>query len=66
MGIAALPRLPDPALFKHRLYQEHRVEVPLMEWDGRAFLRISVQGYNTDDDIERLLAGLRTLLAEVA
>jgi isopenicillin-N epimerase len=73
MGIAPLPADTDVTALKARLYDEHRVEVPLIEWNGRSsngqalrqhkFVRISVQGYNTQADLEALVEGLRTLLA---
>ncbi len=36
------------------LLREHSVEVPIMEWDGKLWLRISAQAYNTPDDYRRL------------
>ena len=35
-------------------------------WDGHSFVRLSVQGYNTRADVERLVEALGTLLPEVA
>ena len=62
MAIAPLPSDTDLFTLKPRLYDKFRVEVPLIEWQGRKFVRVSVQGYNTRADIEALLAGLRALL----
>lgn len=39
---------------QRRLYHEHRVEAPLVQFDGRVFVRIACQAYNTPEDIERL------------
>ena len=65
MGIAPLP--PSNLIsLKFRLYDEYKVEVPLTEWQGRPFIRISVQGYNNQDDIDTLLKALEALLPEVA
>jgi isopenicillin-N epimerase len=61
MAIAQLPKC-DLALLKSRLYEEFRVEVPLIEWQDRHFVRISIQGYNTREDVDALLDGLATLL----
>jgi isopenicillin-N epimerase len=61
MGIAPLPRI-EPVSLKNRLYDEFRVEVPIIQWQERFFVRISIQGYNTQEDVEALLKGLRTLL----
>ena len=55
MGAAALPVLSDPAAFKQSLYESHRVEIPVSDWRGRSLLRISIQGYNTAQDIDRLI-----------
>lgn len=43
---------------QRRLFAEHRIEVPVWEWNGMPFVRISVQGYNTDEDVAALIAAL--------
>lgn len=65
MGIAPLPPSNLPVL-KQRLYEEYRIEVPLIQWHERQFARISVQGYNTRSDIDTLINALRVLLPQVA
>ena len=65
MGIAPLPSNTNIAVLKPRLYDEYRVEVPLIDWNGRKFVRISVQGYNTQDDLSALYKGLLELLPRV-
>jgi len=65
MGIAALPPS-NLTVLKRRLYDEFRVEVPLVPWKDRHFVRISVQGYNDQTDIDALVSGLETLLPQVA
>jgi len=59
-------RLPpcDLAALKARLYTEYQVEVPLLRWRTDYLMRISIQGYNTRADIERLQAGLQALLPQ--
>ncbi|HST88874.1 MAG TPA: aminotransferase class V-fold PLP-dependent enzyme [Ktedonobacterales bacterium] len=47
---------------QHRLWEEHGVEVPITDWQGRRFVRVSIQAYNTPADVDRLLAGLAALL----
>ncbi len=64
MGAAPLPPV-DEAQLKQRLLAEFQVEVPIFEWHGRQFIRVSVQGYNTQADLEALLNGLETLLPDV-
>jgi len=65
MGIAPLPTS-DLVILKSRLYNEYKVEVPLIQWQDRQFVRISVQGYNTSEDVERLVGALTILLSQVA
>jgi isopenicillin-N epimerase len=59
MGIAPLPQTTDIEKLKGFLYNEHRVEVPMIEWNGQKFIRISVQGYNTEEDLTALHNGLK-------
>jgi len=65
MGIAPLP-LSNLAVLKKRLYDEYNIEVPLIQWQDRQFIRISVQGYNSQEDIELLVNSLKVLLPQVA
>ncbi len=62
MGAAALPAETDTAALQSRLYAEHHIEIPLMDWNGRKLIRVSVQGYNEPGDIDSLLQALRRLL----
>ena len=45
-----------------RLYENHRIEVPVFERDGRRLLRVSIGPYNDESDVERLVEALRQLL----
>jgi isopenicillin-N epimerase len=62
MGVAQLPRQVDLRAFKRRLYEQYRIEIPCIEWDGRHWLRVSVQAYNSPEDINCLVAALGSLL----
>jgi isopenicillin-N epimerase len=57
-----LPEDTDLVSLKSRLYDEYRIEVPVILWNKRKLLRVSVQGYNTRRDIEKLVEALRKLL----
>jgi isopenicillin-N epimerase len=58
--MAALPIPPcDLDALKRQLYDEFRIEIPAVEWNGRHFLRISIQVYNTQADVEALVDALR-------
>ena len=58
-------RLPemDMAALKTRLYDQYRIEVPLVMHHGELLLRVSFQAYNSADDADALLAALEEILA---
>jgi isopenicillin-N epimerase len=62
MAIAPLPRC-DPVILKSRLYDEYRIEIPVIQWQDRQFIRISIQGYNDQADVDTLIQALTRLLA---
>jgi isopenicillin-N epimerase len=62
MAIAPLPRQNDLRDVKERLLEEYHIEIPLIEWKDAHYIRVSVQGYNNQDDIDALIAALRVLL----
>ena len=63
LAAAQLPIDTDLPALKIRLYDEYRIEIPLIEWQGKKMIRISVQGYNTEADIDRLLFALSKLVS---
>lgn len=62
MAIAALPAIADLPDFKRRLYDDYRVEIPCIQWNGGQYIRVSIQGYNSLADIDALLAALEISL----
>jgi isopenicillin-N epimerase len=62
LAAAPLPADTDPVLLKQRLYDEYRIEIPLIDWNGNKLIRISIQGYNTRRDVDTLLRALSALL----
>jgi len=52
----------DAGELHRRLYEEYRVEIPVIRCGERVFVRISLQGYNSPQDIDRLLEGLSALV----
>ncbi len=50
---------------KTRLYDEFHIEIPVVHWNGRDFVRISIQGYNTQAEVEQLVAALSVLLPQL-
>jgi isopenicillin-N epimerase len=52
----------DPLETQIRLFDDYQIEVPLFYWKSKPLMRISVQGYNDQGDIDQLLEALRDLL----
>jgi len=48
----------DGESLRQRLFERHRIEVPVTRHRGRHFVRVSVQGYNCLLDLDRLTAAL--------
>jgi hypothetical protein len=44
----------DSANLQRKLHNEYRIEVPIMRWDGKCYLRPCCQIYNVPDDYLRL------------
>ena len=61
MCAARLPDVDEKKL-KQQLYEDYHIEVPLFRWDGQPFIRVSVQGYNTQADIDALVEAIEELL----
>ena len=56
-------RTSDPQRLWQRLYDEHRVELPVYEWEETTLLRLSIGPYNDGADLDRLVDALRQTLA---
>jgi isopenicillin-N epimerase len=62
MIVASLPADTDLAALKARLLNEFHIEIPLIAWNEQKLIRLSVQGYNSRRDMNRLLMALKKLL----
>jgi len=52
---------PQREILQQRLYNEFKVEAPLILWDGHAYVRVSCQIYNTPKDYERLAQAIEKI-----
>jgi isopenicillin-N epimerase len=64
MAVVRLPQVRDLFAFQNQLLQHYSIEVPCMEWNGGHFIRISVQGYNTEADLDALVNAIGELLPQ--
>lgn len=62
MAVASLPVDTDIVLLKQKLYDDYKIEIPVLEWNEKKLIRLSVQGYNTKRDINHLIHALKKLL----
>ncbi len=53
----------DPLALKEKLYNDHKIEIPVMQEGNETYLRISYQVYNSYDDLEYLKQTLKKLMA---
>ena len=55
-------RTQEPELLKARLYEEHRIQIPVMRHGDRVFIRYSIQAFNSQEDLDRLEEALLRIL----
>jgi isopenicillin-N epimerase len=63
---AQMVTLPVPTQYpaeelKRRLLEDYRIEIPVIEWEGNQYIRLSVQAYNTMEEMEALIGALTSL-----
>ena len=52
--------VPDCDVFDlYNFLKSNNIEVPVMEWNGKKILRISIQAYNSEKDINKLIKCLK-------
>jgi len=61
MFAARLPEV-EVELLQRRLYQRHRIEVPMHRWNGQSLIRPSFQAYNTQAAARALVEAMADLL----
>ncbi|MBO0792566.1 MAG: aminotransferase class V-fold PLP-dependent enzyme, partial [Ktedonobacteraceae bacterium] len=54
----------DAAALQQCLREEWNIEIPVVNWNGHRFMRLSIQGYNGPADVERLLTALQATFAD--
>ena len=59
LGAAELPENSQADKLQAWLYENYRIEIPVIKWEGRWFIRPSVQGYNTEGDLKLLVSALQ-------
>ena len=56
----------DPMVLKLALLQDYGIEIPCFDWKDHTIVRLSVQGYNIQADMDRLVQALAAILPNIA
>lgn len=62
MASAPLPASVDTGELHRQLYEQYRIEIPILAWNGHKLARCSFQAYNTHEDRCALLQALTALV----
>ena len=54
---------PDPVALQELLYNKYRIEIPVMPHDDKVFIRYSINGYHTQQDLDTLFEALEEIKA---
>ena len=52
----------DPENFRKKLLSDYNIQIPVFKWEDKTLLRYSIQTYNSDDELEKLLHAVKELL----
>ena len=52
----------DPVELKNKLLKDYNIEIPVFNWQQHTIVRLSVQGYNTQAQMDTLVGALKELL----
>ena len=52
----------DAVEIKNLLLNKYHIQVPVFTWEGKVYLRYSIQAYNSESDLEKLLSAIKELL----
>jgi isopenicillin-N epimerase len=54
-------RTTSPEALQRHLFEAYNIEVPVMRQEERIFLRYSIQGYNSQEDLDRLFNAIQEI-----
>lgn len=55
-------RTTAPEKLQRRLFEEYRIEIPVMRQDQHTFLRYSINAFNSQDDLDRLYEAMEDII----
>jgi len=61
--MASIPiRTDKPMELKELLYSKYKIQIPIMPLNGNVYMRYSINGYNTQDDLEVLYRAITDIM----
>ncbi len=57
-------RTSQPEKLQRLLFEEYRIEIPVMKQGDRIFLRYSIQAFNTQEDLDILYKALEKIIGK--
>lgn len=61
--MASIPiQTEEPIKLKELLFEKYKIEIPVMPLNGKIYLRYSINGYNSQEDLDVLYSALQEIL----
>lgn len=55
---------PEPENLQKVLYEKYRIEIPVIPFEGRVYIRYSINGFNSGEDLDHLHQALQEIVKE--
>jgi len=52
----------DAKMLRQRLFDEYKIETAAYVWNDHPLIRVSIQAYNNQGDVDRLIEALKAML----
>lgn len=57
-------KAPQPEMLQRQLFERYAIEIPVIRQDEKVFIRYSINGFNSGEDLDKLYAALKEIKAE--
>ncbi|HXC07072.1 MAG TPA: aminotransferase class V-fold PLP-dependent enzyme [Bacteroidia bacterium] len=57
-------RTPNPEALHQHLFDQYRIEIPVMRQEERTYIRYSIQAFNTQADLDKLYEALQEIISQ--
>ncbi len=62
LSILRLPAGTDVVKLKESLWKDHKIEIPAINWNNLPGVRISIQAYNDQSDVDKLIGAVAQMI----